>query len=93
VGPRAAVHNPSQSTHPKGIGGNALLLEYNNIIRRICRVRKLIIYDFDYDVWASVSWNPRREKETLRDVIHPSVLYVVNATEKMFKQTRLEEQS
>jgi hypothetical protein len=86
VGLRTAVHNPSHSTHPKGIGGNALLLEYNNIIRRICRVRNLILYDFDYDAWASVNWNPRREKEILRDVIHPNVLYVVNAAEKMLNR-------
>lgn len=63
VGLRTAVWNPD---------GGILLHEFNKITRRVAVARNVTLFDLDNDVWGAVGWDYTREKEVLRDFIHPN---------------------
>jgi hypothetical protein len=86
VGLRTAVFNPGGHEESKDPPGTDLLHTFNTIIRETAERRNLTLYDLDTDVWSVVDWNYSREKDILRDAIHPIPEYCSSAAEKMLSR-------
>lgn len=76
MGVRTAVSN---------MANGRLLHAYNDIIRRVARELNVLLYDYDVDVWSTVSFDVAQEKKVMRDAIHPLATYTMAAALKMMR--------
>ena len=79
VGIRNSPYSPAYE--PTGTG--ELFHNYNQMMRKIASDRNITFYDYDFDLWSSVNFDYRRQKEVFLDVCHPRSSYNRAAGEKM----------
>lgn len=65
--------------------GGMLLTAFNEIQRKLASEMNLVLFDFDRDVWSTVSFNytPGFEAFIFRDWIHPRTFYTLAAALKL----------
>ena len=80
VGPTVDV---GLRTAPRSNFRRDLVDHFNHIIREISAERGLTLYDYDMDLWTSVSNNVAMESHLFRDWVHPRRPYSERAAEKM----------
>ena len=79
VGIRNAPYSPAYEPIRTG----ELYHNYNQMMRKIASDRNITFYDYDFDLWSSVNFDYRRQKELFVDISHPRSSYNRAAGEKM----------
>ena len=79
VGIRNAPYSPGYET--KGIG--QLYHNYNQMMRKIAREKRITFYDYDFDLWSPVKFDYDKQKELFVDISHPRSSHNRAAGEKM----------